>query len=112
MPPLENGTASEVDEAEADFAKVRATTPEVGRLRLTTTSQAFQELAKGEQTAAALESHLTSLEARIEQLLAQANENQVLMDQAKATEQAATDGEAVDGADSGEQTRHTPNGHA
>lgn len=34
--------------------------------------QAFKELQRGEQTAAALESHLDSLEKKIEALLAQA----------------------------------------
>lgn len=38
--------------------------------------QAFQELAKGEQTASALENHLTALEAKIEALLAQADQQQ------------------------------------
>ncbi|KAF2854673.1 hypothetical protein T440DRAFT_514562 [Plenodomus tracheiphilus IPT5] len=35
-------------------------------------AQAFKELQRGEQTAAALESHLDSLEKKIEELLAQA----------------------------------------
>jgi len=34
--------------------------------------QAFKELQRGEQTAAALENHLDSLEKKIEELLAQA----------------------------------------
>lgn len=33
-------------------------------------AQAFQELAKGEKTASALESRLTDIESRIDQLLA------------------------------------------
>jgi len=41
-------------------------------------TQAFQELAKGEQTAAALERQLTAMEARIETLLAQTEEQQRL----------------------------------
>lgn len=41
-------------------------------------TQAFQELAKGEQTAAALEKQLTAMEARIETLLAQTEEQQRL----------------------------------
>ncbi|CAE7177490.1 hypothetical protein CFE70_005693 [Pyrenophora teres f. teres 0-1] len=35
-------------------------------------AQAFQELQRGEQTAAALENHLDSIEKKIEALLAQA----------------------------------------
>lgn len=38
--------------------------------------QAFQELTKGEQTAAALENHLTAVEAKIEALLAQVDRDQ------------------------------------
>lgn len=41
-------------------------------------TQAFQELAKGEQTAAALEKQLTAMEARIEILLARTEEQQRL----------------------------------
>jgi len=39
-------------------------------------SQAFQELAKGERTASALENHLTALERKIDELLAQADEEE------------------------------------
>jgi hypothetical protein len=46
---------------------------------LTTTHQAFQELAKGEQTAAALESQLTAMEARIEAMLAEAEKNEAIV---------------------------------
>ncbi|KAJ9626595.1 hypothetical protein H2203_004228 [Taxawa tesnikishii (nom. ined.)] len=49
-------------------------------------AKALQELAKGERTAAALENHLTNLEARIEELLAQANRNQADVEQAKKKE--------------------------
>lgn len=38
--------------------------------------QAFQELAKGEQTATALENQLNAMEAKIEALLAQAEKEQ------------------------------------
>ncbi|KAI9814730.1 MAG: hypothetical protein M1827_002996 [Pycnora praestabilis] len=37
-------------------------------------AQAFKDLAKGEQTAAALENHLTSLERKIDDLLASVEE--------------------------------------
>jgi exonuclease VII small subunit len=37
-------------------------------------TQAFQDLARGERAAAALENHLESLEKKIEELLAKANE--------------------------------------
>ncbi|KAK5254541.1 hypothetical protein LTR16_004812, partial [Cryomyces antarcticus] len=39
---------------------------------------AFEELAQGERTAAALENHLTSLERKIEELLARADEDERL----------------------------------
>ncbi|GAB1735477.1 hypothetical protein NU219Hw_g3105t1 [Hortaea werneckii] len=39
-------------------------------------AKAFQELARGEQTASALEDQLTSMEARIEELLARAEREQ------------------------------------
>ncbi|OCL08264.1 hypothetical protein AOQ84DRAFT_376902 [Glonium stellatum] len=39
-------------------------------------AQAFQDLARGERTAAALESHLTALEKKIEELLAKADEEE------------------------------------
>ena len=38
--------------------------------------QAFQELAKGERTATALENQLSAMEAKIEELLAQAEREQ------------------------------------
>ncbi|GAB7359496.1 hypothetical protein MBLNU230_g6141t1 [Neophaeotheca triangularis] len=39
-------------------------------------AKAFQELAKGERTATALENQLSSMEAKIEMLLAQAEKDQ------------------------------------
>lgn len=42
--------------------------------------KAFQEIAKGEQTATALENHLSALEAKIEALLAQATQNETNLD--------------------------------
>ncbi|KAG9998429.1 hypothetical protein KCU78_g16441, partial [Aureobasidium melanogenum] len=51
MPPKQNGE-TEHDLQDADFAK------------------AFQELSRGEQTATALENHLSALEAKIDELLA------------------------------------------
>ncbi|KAF2178485.1 hypothetical protein K469DRAFT_598887 [Zopfia rhizophila CBS 207.26] len=38
--------------------------------------QAFKDLARGEQTAAALERHLDAVEKQIEELLARADENE------------------------------------
>ncbi|QDS67470.1 hypothetical protein FKW77_000906 [Venturia effusa] len=43
-------------------------------------AKAFKELQKGEQTAAALENHLTSLEKKIDDLLASAEANQSTVD--------------------------------
>ncbi|KAF4554079.1 Hypothetical protein D9617_5g069550 [Elsinoe fawcettii] len=47
-------------------------------------AKAFQALAQGEQTATQLENHLTKLEARIEELMKQASENQELAQSAAA----------------------------
>ncbi|KAH0287771.1 hypothetical protein M436DRAFT_50917 [Aureobasidium namibiae CBS 147.97] len=55
MPPKQNGD-TEPDVQDADFAK------------------AFQELNRGEQTATALENHLAALEAKIDELLAAAGQ--------------------------------------
>ena len=46
--------------------------------------QAFQELAKGERTAAALENQLSQMEERIEALLAQAEREQQEVQDAKS----------------------------
>jgi hypothetical protein len=58
---------------QADFAQVRGfgCVQVVGSL---TVSQAFKDLARGERAAAALENHLNSLEKKIEELLAKADE--------------------------------------
>ena len=47
-----------------------------GRLEADPSIQAFQELAKGERTATALENQLNVMEARIEALLAEAEKEQ------------------------------------
>jgi exonuclease VII small subunit len=39
-------------------------------------SKAFKDLTRGEQTATALEAHLTDLERKIEELLARADEDE------------------------------------
>lgn len=49
--------------------------------------QALQELAKGEKTAAALESQLTRMEAKIDELLAEAEQKQ---QEVKGTNQSAS----------------------
>lgn len=46
-------------------------------------AKAFQELAKGERTATALESQLSTMEAKIEALLAQAEKDQAAVQQTK-----------------------------
>ncbi|CAG5175907.1 uncharacterized protein ALTATR162_LOCUS10506 [Alternaria atra] len=53
-------------------------------------AQAFKELQRGEQTAAALESHLDSIEKKIEALLAQAEKaEQELKDTPEDTEKSS-----------------------
>ncbi|QIX00120.1 hypothetical protein AMS68_005637 [Peltaster fructicola] len=47
--------------------------------------QAFQELAKGERTATALENQLSVMEAKIEALLAEAEKNQQASQALKAS---------------------------
>ncbi|KAG9196272.1 hypothetical protein G6011_01393 [Alternaria panax] len=52
-------------------------------------AQAFKELQRGEQTAAALESHLDSIEKKIEALLAQAEKaEQELKDSPEDTDKS------------------------
>lgn len=53
-----------------------------------TISQAFKELARGERAAAAMENHLDSLEKKIEDLLAKADEDEQRM---KAQSKEASD---------------------
>jgi hypothetical protein len=49
--------------------------------------QAFQDLARGERTAAALEHHLTALEKKIEELLAKADEEErIRIEQSKGSQ--------------------------
>ncbi|KAK8204343.1 hypothetical protein M8818_005188 [Zalaria obscura] len=75
------------------------------RKKPTSPRHALQELAKGERTAAALEDHLNTLEARIEELLARADEEKATVDRAAEDEDAAD----ANGTSSGETTA---GGHA
>ncbi|KAF2717187.1 hypothetical protein K431DRAFT_298044 [Polychaeton citri CBS 116435] len=59
---------------EADLAKVPLVEEEIRTDGAT--AQAFQELAKGESTATALENQLSAMEAKIEELLVQAERDQ------------------------------------
>jgi len=72
---------------EADFAKVKMRNSPRMRPETDTDSQAFKELTRGEQTAAALEKQLSSIEKKIEELLAQA-----ARDEEKLAKQATTNG--------------------
>ncbi|PIA90538.1 hypothetical protein CB0940_10999 [Cercospora beticola] len=53
-------------------------------------AKAFQELAKGERTATALENQLSAMEAKIEALLEQAEQNQRAVEQAKTQQDSDT----------------------
>jgi hypothetical protein len=64
-PPQQNGHTDDTLQ-DADFAKVHS--HYIADLDIV--QKAFQELNRGEQTAAALESHLSALEAKIDELLA------------------------------------------
>ncbi|KAI7170340.1 hypothetical protein KC343_g6075 [Hortaea werneckii] len=55
-------------------------------------AKAFQELARGEQTASALEDQLTSMEARIEELLARAEREQQEAASGERQESNSSDG--------------------
>ena len=55
-----------------------------------TVMQAFQELAKGERTATALENQLSAMEAKIEALLEQAEQNQRAVEQARQQQDPET----------------------
>lgn len=69
--------------------------------------QAFQELARGEQTASTLENHLDRLEARIEQLLAAADQNHDVADEVvKGHRQGLEHGSDGDANAAAEKTTH------
>lgn len=61
---------------EADLAQVRLYHPVIpDPVDLLIVVQAFKEMSKGEATASAMERSLTSIEKKIDELLAQAEEN-------------------------------------
>ncbi|KAJ8107272.1 hypothetical protein OPT61_g8985 [Boeremia exigua] len=59
-------------------------------------AQAMKELARGEQTAAALEGHLDSLEKKIEELLAQAEKADRELQAGASTREKPSEGPAKD----------------
>lgn len=61
-------------------------------------AQAFKDLARGERAAAALEDHLDSLERKIEELLAKADEDERKM---KAQSNTSSDAPSTDTNDKG-----------
>ncbi|OJD32436.1 uncharacterized protein BKCO1_3800069 [Diplodia corticola] len=61
-------------------------------------AQAFKDLARGEQTASALENHLDALEARIEELLAAADAQQDAAPSGAASQQPQSKDPAAGGA--------------
>jgi hypothetical protein len=55
--------------------------------RIANVHQAFQDLVRGERTAAALEHHLTALEKKIDELLVKADEEErIRMEQSKGSQ--------------------------
>lgn len=78
-PSAKNGLSDQ----EADFAKVKMLSYTPMCDLYANIDQAFEELAKGERTADALENHLSDIEARIEALLAQATRDKTEVEQAK-----------------------------
>lgn len=61
---------------EADLAKVQLPPSRSGPRTRADLVQAFQELAKGERTASALEAQLSAMESKIDALLEQAEKEQ------------------------------------
>lgn len=61
---------------EADLAKVQLPHARPGPQTRADIDQAFQELAKGERTASALEAQLSAMETKIDALLEQAEKEQ------------------------------------
>lgn len=99
MAPQDVPVASSNGAEEADLAKVTQI-PYEGCSSQLTPDQAFQELAKGERTATALENQLQSMEAKIEALLAQAEKDQEEVQRAKAERAGpSTDGKPASNAD-------------
>ena len=87
MTAQQNGNAENVSN-ETDFAQVFPAEPFWHATELLMShQQAFQDLAQGERTAAALEHHLTALEKKIEELLAKADEEErIRMEQSKGSQ--------------------------
>ena len=87
MTAQQNGNAENVSN-ETDFAQVFPAEPFRQCDRIANVhQQAFQDLARGERTAAALEHHLTALEKKIEELLAKADEEErIRMAQSKGSQ--------------------------
>ena len=76
---------------------------------LTYTPQAFQELARGERTATALENQLSAMESRIEELLAQAERDHQEVENMRAQRSSAGEagvGQSEAGPDGNQQGGH------
>jgi hypothetical protein len=83
--------------AEPDFAQVGGL-PHSACAR-TDLRQALKDLARGERAAAAMENHLDSLEKKIEELLAKADEDEKkLKAQPKPSEKPSTEEDGADAA--------------
>ncbi|KUJ22359.1 uncharacterized protein LY89DRAFT_680492 [Mollisia scopiformis] len=65
--------ASSNDSSKGDHAEVSDTDADLAQISI---SEAWTQIAKGEKTAQALESHLTSLEKKIDDLLASFEESE------------------------------------
>ena len=88
MTAQQNGNAENVSN-ETDFVQVCPAELfwQCDRKVANVHQQAFQDLARGERTAAALEHHLTALEKKIDELLVKADEEErIRMEQSKGSQ--------------------------
>jgi len=69
--------------------------------------QAFQELARGERTATALENQLSAMEAKIEALLAQAERDQQALQSSTASNAGSASGPSKEGRPSEHESGHS-----
>jgi hypothetical protein len=92
----QNGDAG-TGRAEPDFAQVGLHLLHLAPMLIG--QQALKDLARGERAAAAMENHLDSLEKKIEELLAKADEDERKLNaQPKASEQPSTREDVPDAA--------------
>lgn len=98
MPAETNGTTTGSASSEPDFAQVSEMYSPLAHHESSQQAQAFQDLARGERTASALENHLDALERKIEELLAKADADEKKLKEG-AKEQPGDDSSGSDSND-------------